>query len=80
MYEQEGISITEELNNENLANLIDHWIEHNQSHIQSFMEWGQKAKKDGFLSAAEDIIEAANKIKESNEYLGRAKEGLLHLK
>ncbi|MGB9929714.1 MAG: hypothetical protein ACPK85_15165 [Methanosarcina sp.] len=79
MYGQEGISITEELNYENLANLIEHWIEHNESHMQSFREWAQKAKKDGFVGASEDILEAANKIKESNEYLIKAKEGLFHL-
>ncbi|MGB9938682.1 hypothetical protein [Methanosarcina sp.] len=60
--------------------MIEHWIEHNESHIQSFREWAQKAKKDGFLEASEDIFEAANKIEESNEHLNKAKEGLFHLR
>jgi hypothetical protein len=46
--------------------------------MQSFREWAQKAKKDGFLGAAEDILEAVSKIEESNKYLNRAKEGLFH--
>jgi hypothetical protein len=58
--------------------LIEHWIEHNESHIKTFRDWAQQAKKDGFLGAAEDILEAASKIEESNEYLNKAKEGLFH--
>ncbi|WP_229390878.1 hypothetical protein [Methanosarcina sp. DH2] len=77
--EQEGITITEELNHDNLSHLIEHWIEHNESHIQSFREWALKAKKDGFLEASEDISEAANKIEEANKRLNKAKEGLFHL-
>ncbi|AYK16279.1 MAG: hypothetical protein GX302_09040 [Methanosarcina flavescens] len=71
--------MTEELNNKNLSSLIEHWIEHNESHIQSFREWAQKAKKDGFLDASNDILEAANKIEEANKHLNKAKEGLFHL-
>jgi hypothetical protein len=59
--------------------LIVHWIEHNESHIQSFREWAQKAKIDGFLEASEDILEAASKIEEANALLSKAKEGLFHL-
>lgn len=76
---QEGITITEELNHDNLSHLIEHWIEHNDSHIQSFREWAQKAKKDGFLEASEDILEAANKVEEANKLLDKAREGLFHL-
>lgn len=70
--------MTEELSHENLSHLIEHWIEHNESHIETFNEWAQKAKKDGFLEASEDILEAARKIEEANEYLNKAKEGLFH--
>ncbi|HWQ47845.1 MAG TPA: hypothetical protein VN414_02655 [Methanosarcina sp.] len=58
--------------------MIEHWIEHNESHIESFREWAQKAKKDGFLDASENILEAANKIEEANKHLNKAKEGLFH--
>lgn len=60
--------------------MIEHWIEHNQGHIQSYREWAQKAKKDGFLEATEYILEAASKIEEVNKDLSKAKEGLFHLK
>lgn len=80
IFGQEGTAITEELNHDNLSHLIEHWIEHNESHIQSFREWAQKAKKDGFLEASEDILEAATKIEEASEYLNKAKEGLFHLR
>ena len=69
--------MTEELSHENLSHLIDHWIEHNETHIQNFTEWAQKAKVDGFLEASENMLDAANKIKEANEYLSKAKAGLL---
>ncbi|HII93907.1 MAG TPA: hypothetical protein HA262_17645 [Methanosarcina sp.] len=58
--------------------MIEHWIEHNESHIESFKEWAQKAKKDGFLDASEDILGAASKIEEANKYLNKAKEELFH--
>jgi hypothetical protein len=70
--------MTEELSHENLSNLIEHWIEHNESHIENFKEWAQKAKIDGFLEASENMLDAANKIKEANEYLQKAKAGLFH--
>jgi len=79
LLKQEGIAITEELSHDNLSHLIEHWIEHNESHIQSFKEWAQKAKKDGFLEASEDILEAASKVEEANELLSKAREGLFHL-
>ena len=79
IYKQEGITITEELSHENLSHLIEHWIEHNESHIESFREWAQRAKKDGFLQASEDIFEAAKKIEEANDYLNRARSGLFNI-
>jgi hypothetical protein len=70
--------MTEELSHENLSHLIEHWIEHNETHIDNYKEWAQKAKLDGFLEASENMLDAANKIKEANEYLHKAKEGLFH--
>jgi hypothetical protein len=75
---QEGITIAEELSHDNLSHLIEHWIEHNESHIQTFKEWALKAKKDGFLEASEDILLAADKMEEANKYLHNAREGLFH--
>ena len=70
--------MNEELSHENLSHLIEHWIEHNETHIENYKEWAQKAKVDGFLEASENMLDAANKIKEANEYLSKAKEGLFH--
>ena len=58
--------------------MIEHWIEHNESHIQTFKEWAQKAKKDGFLDAAEDILKAADEMEDANKKLHKAREGLFH--
>ena len=49
-----------------------------KAHIENFKEWAQKAKIDGFLEASENMLDAANKIKEANEYLQKAKAGLFH--
>jgi hypothetical protein len=68
--------MTEELSHENLSHLIEHWIEHNETHIENYKEWAQKAKLDGFLEASENMLDAANKIKEANAALSKAKEGL----
>ncbi len=69
--------MTEELSHENLSHLIEHWIEHNETHIANYKEWAQKAKVDGFLEAAENMLDAATKITEANECLRKAKAGLL---
>lgn len=71
--------MSEELDNKKLSHLIDHWVEHNDSHINSFREWAERAKKDGFLEASEDILEAAKKVEEANDLLTKAKDGLFHL-
>ena len=71
--------MTEECSHENISHLIEHWIEHNESHIQNFKEWAQKAKKDGFLEASEDILEAVDKIEEASEYLKIISNQLFHL-
>ena len=71
--------MTEELDNKKLSHLIDHWVEHNESHINSFREWAERAKKDGFLEASENIFEAAKTVEEANDLLKKAKEGLFHI-
>ncbi|WP_243685196.1 hypothetical protein [Methanosarcina barkeri] len=38
----------------------------------------REPKKDGFLEASEDILEAASKMEEANKHLNKAKEGLFH--
>ncbi len=71
--------MAEQLDKDQLSHLIEHWIEHNESHNKSYIEWAQKAKKDGFLDASAEIFEAVKNVKEANEHLTRAKEGLFHL-
>lgn len=71
--------MSEKLDNKKLSHLIDHWVEHNESHVSSFREWAERAKKDGFLEASEDILEAAKKVEEANDLLTKAKDGIFHL-
>ena len=43
---------------EKLVRLFDHWIKHNESHAQTYLDWGEKAKAQG----REDISVLLNDI------------------
>ncbi len=32
---------------EKLIKIFDHWIKHNESHAQTYLDWGEKAKAHG---------------------------------
>lgn len=62
-----------EKNIKTLNILIDHWIEHNDAHRESFNEWAEKAEKIGKNETAEYIRKAAECFIEANEALKTAK-------
>ena len=66
--------MTDELTTNKISNLIEHWIEHNNSHIDSYTSWSEKIKQAGHAEVAADIIFAAQKINESSTYLQKALE------
>ena len=68
--------MTEELTLIKITNLIEHWIEHNNSHIESFNSWADKITLADFVQSAKNITLAAQKMDESNEYLKKALEEL----
>ncbi len=52
---------------EKLAKLLDHWIQHNNDHANTYKDWGKKAKEDdmdtlgGLLQEAADLTLEINK-------------------
>jgi len=52
--------------------IIKHWIEHNESHIEEYSQWAEKAGelnlkgvKDRIMEAMEAIIQSNNLFKEA---------------
>ena len=61
---------------ETLKILLDHWVEHNESHVEGFKEWVQKAKSMGKLETAEFILKAIEFMQEADEMLRDAKKNV----
>jgi hypothetical protein len=55
-----------------LSVVIEHWVEHNESHIGEYKRWAQTAGELGLDSVKAEIEEAMGKISQSNEHLDRA--------
>ncbi len=48
---------------EKLEKLVSHWIDHNDSHKQTFFTWADRAKDEGITTVA-DKIEKAGQLSE----------------
>lgn len=68
--------MTTDIDKGKLTHLLDHWIEHNQSHSKSFKEWAAKVKEAGYEDLAEDILLAEEKMNECSEVLEKARNKL----
>ncbi len=55
-----------------LSVVIEHWIEHNQSHEGEYRKWAQTAGELGLDSIKAEIEEAVKKISEANRHLAEA--------
>jgi len=55
-----------------LSVVIEHWIEHNESHMGEYKKWAQTAGELGLDSVRAEIEKAMEKISQSNEHLRRA--------
>ncbi|OGR31152.1 MAG: hypothetical protein A3J80_10055 [Desulfobacula sp. RIFOXYB2_FULL_45_6] len=60
-----------------LEKLFAHWIDHNDSHKETFMTWAKRAKEANLDTVAEDIQKAGQV---SGEITRLLKEGLKKLK
>jgi hypothetical protein len=45
---------------EKLIKLLEHWIKHNESHVETYRDWAQKAKADNMDKVSALIEEAAD--------------------
>jgi hypothetical protein len=52
--------------------VIEHWIEHNESHRGEYKKWAQTAGELGLDPVKAEIEEAMGKISEANQHLAEA--------
>ena len=54
--------------------LIEHWINHNLSHMQSYCQWADAFRSNGLDSAAELLESASGLFQQLNHTLSKASE------
>ncbi|MHB0979562.1 MAG: hypothetical protein ACYC5Q_05725 [Thermoleophilia bacterium] len=57
---------------EKIATLIHHWIEHNEGHRLSYLEWRDKLQDQDLPATIAALEEVAELSARANEALGRA--------
>lgn len=55
-----------------LSIVIEHWIEHNESHMGEYKKWAQTAGELGLDAVKAEIEEAMGKLTQSNQDLEKA--------
>lgn len=55
-----------------LSVVIEHWIEHNESHMEEYKKWAQRAGELGLDLVKTEIEEAVGRLSQSNIHLGKA--------
>jgi hypothetical protein len=55
-----------------LSVVIEHWIEHNESHMGEYKKWAQTAGELGLDKVKAEIEEAVVKLTQSNQHLEKA--------
>jgi hypothetical protein len=55
-----------------LSVVIEHWIEHNESHMGEYKKWAHTAGELGLEMVKAEIEEAAGKLSQSNQHLEKA--------
>ena len=69
-------TVVENKDEKTLNILLVHWVNHNQSHEESFQEWVEKAKAMGKTETAECIEKAIEYMQKANEMLVEAKKNM----
>jgi len=57
---------------EKLSVVIEHWVEHNESHMGEYKKWAQRAGEMGLDLVKGEIEEAVGKLFQSNRHLEKA--------
>jgi hypothetical protein len=55
-----------------LSVVIEHWIEHNESHMGEYKKWAHTAGELGLNLVKAEIEEAVEKLSQSNKHLEKA--------
>jgi len=55
-----------------LSVVIEHWIEHNESHMEEYKKWANTAGELGLDLVKAEIEEAVGKLSQSNKHLEKA--------
>jgi len=55
-----------------LSVVIEHWIEHNESHMGEYKKWAQIAVELGLDLVKAEIEQAVGKLSQSNKHLEKA--------
>jgi len=55
-----------------LSVVIEHWVEHNESHMGEYTKWAQRAGELGLDLVKTEIEEAVGKLSQSNIHLEKA--------
>jgi hypothetical protein len=61
--------MTRPTDEEKLALLLAHWVEHNEGHAREFGVWAERARRAGREAVSESVLEAARKLGRANECL-----------
>jgi uncharacterized protein YukE len=61
---------------EKLSVVIEHWIEHNESHRGEYKRWAQTAVELELDSVKAEIEQAMEKISQANQHLAKAMKSL----
>lgn len=69
-------TVVENKDEKTLNILLVHWVNHNQSHEESFQEWVEKAKAMGKTETAQCIEKAIEYMNKANEMLVEAKKNM----
>jgi len=59
-----------------LSVVIEHWVEHNQSHMDDYKKWAQKASTLNLRAVQTEIEEAIGKLSLVNQHLEKAMKAL----
>jgi hypothetical protein len=52
--------------------VIEHWIEHNESHLGEYRKWAQRAGEMGLTTVKHEIDEAMEMLSQLNGRLAKA--------
>jgi len=59
-----------------LSIIIEHWIEHNESHMGEYQKWAERAGELGLDLVKAEIEEAIGELSQSNRHLAKALKAL----